>query len=72
MSIIRAFPKCGLVAIPSIKQPQLPPCMRDVVRVALLLAASLVVQALLAFFSSYSFNKVGEMTALYEIARFRG
>jgi ABC-type multidrug transport system fused ATPase/permease subunit len=40
-------------AIPSIKQPQLPPWMRDVDRVALFLAGSLVVQAVLAFFSSY-------------------
>jgi len=47
-------------AIPSIKQPRLPPWMRDVDRVALFLAGSLAVQAVLAFFSSYSFNKVGE------------
>ena len=47
-------------AIPSIKQPQLPPWMRDVNHVALFLAGSLAVQAVLSFFSSYSFSKVGE------------
>ena len=47
-------------AIPSVKVPSLPPWMRDVNRVALFLAASLAAQAVLTFFSSYSFNKVGE------------
>jgi ATP-binding cassette subfamily B protein len=47
-------------AIPSVKQPDLPPWMHDVDRVALFLAASLTFQAALTFFSSYSFNKVGE------------
>jgi len=47
-------------AIPSIKQPRLPPWMRDVDRVALFLVGSLAVQAGLSFFSSYSFSKVGE------------
>ena len=47
-------------AVPSVKVPDLPPWMRDVNRVALFLAGSLAVQAALTFFSSYSFNKVGE------------
>ncbi len=47
-------------AIPSVKVPTLPPWMRDVNHVALFLAASLAAQAVLTFFSSYSFNKVGE------------
>ena len=47
-------------ALPSIKQPLLPEWMRDVDRVALFLAGSLAVQAVLSFFSSYSFSKVGE------------
>ncbi|MEO7317756.1 MAG: ABC transporter transmembrane domain-containing protein [Chthoniobacteraceae bacterium] len=47
-------------AIPSVKVPSLPPWMRDVNRVALFLAGSLAVQAVLTFFSSYSFNKIGE------------
>src|SRR5258706_3348245 len=47
-------------AIPSVKVPSMPPWMRDVNRVALFLAGSLTAQAALTFFSSYSFNKVGE------------
>ena len=47
-------------AVPSVKVPQLPPWMNDVNRVALFLAGSLAVQAVFTFFSSYSFNKVGE------------
>ena len=47
-------------AVPSVKVPALPPWMRDVNHVALFLAGSLTVQAALTFFSSYSFNKVGE------------
>ena len=47
-------------AVPSVKVPTLPPWMRDVNQVALFLAGSLVVQAAFTFFSSYSFNKVGE------------
>ena len=47
-------------AIPSVKVPTLPPWMRDVNRVALFLAGSLTVQAVLTYFSSFSFNKVGE------------
>ena len=47
-------------AVPSVKVPQLPPWMRDVNQVALFLAGSLAVQAAFTFFSSYSFNKVGE------------
>lgn len=47
-------------AVPSVKVPNLPPWMRDVNHVALFLAGSLTIQAVLTFFSSYSFNKVGE------------
>ena len=47
-------------AVPSVKVPNLPPWMHDVNRVALFLAGSLAMQAALTFFSSYSFNKVGE------------
>ncbi len=47
-------------AIPSVKVPTLPPWMRDVNHVALFLAGSLAAQAVLTFFSSYSFSKVGE------------
>ena len=47
-------------AVPSVKVPNLPPWMRDVNRVALFLAGSLAIQAAFTFFSSYSFNKVGE------------
>ena len=47
-------------AVPSVKVPQLRPWMNDVNRVALFLAGSLAVQAVFTFFSSYSFNKVGE------------
>ncbi len=47
-------------AIPSVKVPALPSWMRDVNSVALFLAGSLTIQAALTFFSSFSFNKVGE------------
>ena len=47
-------------AIPSVKVPRLPPWMRDVNQIALFLAGSLAMQAILTFFSSYSFAKVGE------------
>lgn len=47
-------------AIPSVKEVRPPPGLDNVDQVALLLAASLVAQAALTFFSSYSFNKVGE------------
>jgi ATP-binding cassette subfamily B protein len=47
-------------AIPSIKQVSAPAWMRDVDTIALVLLATLAVQAALTFFSSYTFNKVGE------------
>jgi ABC-type multidrug transport system fused ATPase/permease subunit len=47
-------------AVPSVKVPDLPRWMRDVDHVALFLVGSLVAQAILTFFSSYSFHKVGE------------
>jgi ATP-binding cassette subfamily B protein len=47
-------------AIPSIKHISAPPWMRDVDTIALVLLGTLAVQAALTFFSSYTFNKVGE------------
>ena len=47
-------------AIPSLKPVEVPAWMRDVDTVALVLLGSLAIQAALTFFSSYSFNKVGE------------
>jgi ATP-binding cassette subfamily B protein len=48
------------VAIPSVKAPSLPAWHPSVNTIALLLAGTLLVQATLTFFYSYTFNFVGE------------
>jgi len=47
-------------AIPSIKHVATPAWMRDIDTIALVLLGTLTLQAALTFFSSYTFNKVGE------------